>query len=115
MARQHERRVDHVVLAGLDPQARELASIVGAGLERLVGQEGDAPARRPQGRDRVVGPGNQRLAAVHGAVEIEEPAAVRQGEAGGHGAQTAASIRLAQERRDGGLGEIHEGRRHDAE
>ena len=49
--------------------------------------------------------GNQRLAAVDRPVQIEEPAAMRQGEGRRH---------LANEGRDGGLGEIGEGRRHDA-
>src|SRR6185503_9702930 len=61
---------------GRHPEARELGRVLAAGLERLVGEERDAAARRAQGREAPGGTGDQAVAQVDGAVEVEEPAAV---------------------------------------
>ena len=81
VTRQHERGVDDVVFPRRDAQAGELPGVVHPGLQRLVGKKGDSAAGRAQRGDRLVGAGDQGLAAIHGAVEVEEPAAMRQREA----------------------------------
>src|SRR6266478_6176388 len=99
MAREDERGVDHVIRGRGHPEALELGRVVIARLEGLVGEEADAPARRAQGADRLGRPGNERLAEVYGAVEIEEPAAVRKPDG-----------QLAKERQDRRLSQIEERR-----
>ena len=59
------------------PSARELGRVVVAGLQRLVGEEAHAAARRAQGADGLGRPGNEGLAEIDSAVEVEQPAAVR--------------------------------------
>ncbi len=77
VARQHQGRVDHVVGLGRHPEAGELGRVLRARLQRLVGEEGHPASRLAQGRDGPVRTGDQPLAQVDGAVEIEEPAAIR--------------------------------------
>ena len=61
VAREHDRGVQHVRGRGGHAQAGQLAGVLRADLQGLVGQEGHAAARRSQRGDDLVGAGDQRV------------------------------------------------------
>src|SRR5262249_1884421 len=71
MTGEHEGGIDDVVDSGGHAESGELSSVVGAGFEGLVGEEGHPAAPRPEDRDGDVGAGDEGVTQVDRSVEVE--------------------------------------------